>query len=75
MGNIFQATLLQSEKSKKLVEKIAGLCLWDFDKDDGTPYKECEEPDDGYLDSHDCLMNLIEEARAIQEGSTTAVTK
>lgn len=57
-----------SEKAGKLVERIAGLSIWDYDKNDGTPYEECEEPGDGYLDSHCCLMDAIEEAREIQAG-------
>ena len=54
-----------SEKAGKFVERIAGLSIWGYDKDDGTPYKECEEPSDGYLDSHCCLMDAIKEARGI----------
>lgn len=58
-----------SEKAGRLVERIAGLSIWDYDKDDGTPYEECEEPADGYLDSHCCLMGNIEEARAVLAGN------
>jgi hypothetical protein len=39
--------------------------------EDGTPqneFDECEEPSDGYLDSHMCLMSAIENARKIQSG-------
>lgn len=57
-----------SEKPGKFVERIAGFSIWDYDKNDGTPYEECEEPGDGYLDSHCCLMESIEEAREILAG-------
>lgn len=57
-----------SEKAGKFVERIAGLSIWDYDKADGAPYKECEEPSDGHIDSHCCLMEAIEEARKIQVG-------
>ncbi|WP_341744733.1 hypothetical protein [Azonexus hydrophilus] len=57
-----------SEKAGKFVEQIAGLSIWDYGKNDGTPYKECEYPSDGHVDSHCCLMDLVEQARLIQGG-------
>lgn len=56
------------DKNQKFVDQVANLCIWDFDRDDGTPYQECEAPSDGYLDSHCCLMQSIEEARRVQGG-------
>ena len=51
------------------VERVADLHIWDHDQDNGAPYEELDEPpSDGYLDSHTCLMNLIETARKIEEG-------
>ncbi|HCF9660092.1 TPA: hypothetical protein NI776_001819 [Pseudomonas aeruginosa] len=58
--------VLHSDEALKFVERIAELSIWSYDKSDGTPYKECEEPSDGYIDSHSCLMDLIEEARKIR---------
>ena len=54
-----------SEERARFVKQIADLSIWDFEKDDGTPYKECERPSDGFLDSHCCLMASIDEARRI----------
>lgn len=54
-----------SETLHKFVECIARLEIWDYDKKNGEPYKECPEPADGFLDSHCTLMDCIEEARAI----------
>ncbi|MDG1581044.1 hypothetical protein [Pseudomonas sp. GOM6] len=50
------------------VDQVAGLSIWDYDKDDGQPYSETEEPEDGYMDSHNCLMGLIEQARDVSRG-------
>lgn len=57
--------MAHSEKTGKLVVQVAGLSIWDYDKNDGTPYEECDEPGDGHLDSHCCLMSTIEDAREI----------
>lgn len=48
------------------VDQVASLSIWSYDQDDGNPYAECEEPADGYLDSHCALMALIEEARKLR---------
>ena len=58
---------------QQLVDELAQMSIWDFDNDEGNPYSECEEPAEGYLDSHVALMFLIEKARRIklaQEGVT-----
>jgi hypothetical protein len=52
--------------AEEFVTYVAGYSIWDYDKDDGTPYQECAEPDDGYEDSHMALMNIIEAARKIK---------
>jgi len=64
---VTEAAMLRliSERDEALsfVEHVAGLGICGYDKNDGTPYRECPEPSDGYLDSHCCLMELIETAR------------
>ena len=62
------ATAVQRPEVEAFVHQVAGLSLWSYDRDDGTPYRECEPPSDGFLDSHCCLMDLIEEARRLREG-------
>lgn len=49
----------------RFVNQVAILNIWDYDADDGSPYKECKEPAEGFLDSHCCLMELVEEARRL----------
>lgn len=49
----------------RFVDQVAGLRIWDYDADDGSPYKECEQPGWGFLDSHCSLMGLVEEARRL----------
>lgn len=56
----------QQPSPDDFVSRVAGLSIWDYDQNDGTPYRECEEPTDGYLDSHTTLMDLIEEARRLE---------
>lgn len=53
------------KKALDLVKQIADFKIWDYDRNDGTPYQECEEPGDGHVDSHTALMDLIESARII----------
>ena len=55
-------------KADQFVSQVARLGIWNYDKNDGTPYTETEEPGDGHLDSHSALMGLIEEARRIMAG-------
>ena len=52
-----------SEQLTRFIQHIAGLKMWGYDKDDGNPHDECDEPDEGHIDSHNCLMELIEQAR------------
>lgn len=52
-------------KLGQFLGQLAGLRIWSYDMEDGTPYKECDEPSDGFLDSHTCLMETILEARAL----------
>ena len=55
------------DPSKAFVSQVANLSMWSYDRNDGTPYTECEEPGEGFLDSHCCLMALIEQARGLQQ--------
>lgn len=55
-----------SETANKFIAQVAGLSMWSYSKDDGTPHDECEEPSEGFIDSHCCLMSLIEEARKLE---------
>lgn len=68
-----QATLSNTmqyvEKADQFVAQTAALSIWGHDRNDGTPYEECEAPSEGYADSHECLMNLIEAARDVQEAT------
>ncbi len=57
-----------AEKADKFVHQVGALSIWSYDRNDGTPYQECDEPADGFVDSHTCLMDLIEQARVLQEG-------
>lgn len=59
------AALSSEKKMRRFVESIAALSLWDWDDDQGQSTVECEEPDDGYLDSHQALMNYIEATRLL----------
>lgn len=49
----------------RFVAKVAGLSLWNWSSDAGEQLSECDPPPDGELDSHACLMGLIEQARMI----------
>jgi hypothetical protein len=62
--------LSQRNEACAFVDQVAGLRIWSHDKDDGSPYAEGEKPSWGFIDSHDCLMNLIEQARGIQPGKS-----
>jgi hypothetical protein len=42
---------------------VADLKLWDWSDDQGNPLNECAPPSDGYEDSHNALMALIDAAR------------
>jgi hypothetical protein len=49
----------------RFVNQVAVLNIWDYNADDGSPYKECRAPAEGFLDSHCCLMGLVQEARRL----------
>ncbi len=66
---------LLSKAHSDLIDHLAGLTIWGYDQDDGTPYEEGGEnfePDDGYEDSHMALMELIELAREVQKMKAAA---
>ena len=64
------ATPAETTSHAQFVEGVARLSIWDYVQENGQPYTELEEePGDGYLDSHTCLMNLIESARKIDNGA------
>lgn len=65
------AAAYSGSSANQFGERVASLSIWDYDRDDGTPYRECEIPSDGFLDSHCCLMQLIEEARNLTRCSNT----
>jgi hypothetical protein len=60
---------LQAQNSvmQTFVGRVSELRMWDYDDDEGNRYQECDEPDDGYGDSHDALMGLIEMSRDLVE--------
>lgn len=45
---------------------ISRMSVWDFEKPNGDKEMECECPAWGYLDSHNTLMELILQARALK---------
>lgn len=49
----------------RLVYQIAALNIWGYEAADGSSYKECSAPMEGFLDSHCCLMGLVQEARRL----------
>lgn len=57
----------------RFVQRVSRLSIWDWSLN-GAHYAECEEPSDGYEDSHSCLMALIEQARVIQAEPTIQKT-
>lgn len=56
----------QAQAAMQFVRHVADCKMWGFDADDGSRYAECHEPDEGHTDSHNCLMGLIEQARALR---------
>lgn len=62
------STAAQRAEVEAFVQQVAELLIWSYDDNDGNPYKECQPPSDGFLDSHCCLMDLIEQARRLREG-------
>jgi hypothetical protein len=55
----------QSKESEDFVRQIAEMQIWSYDKNDGSPYNECDEPANVFLDSHTALMDSIEQARTL----------
>ena len=62
-----QILVSQREQAFAFVEQVARLRIWGHIRIDGSPYRECEKPSWGFLDSHERLMDLVEQARGIQE--------
>lgn len=53
-------------QQRSLITKMAEMHIWAWDRDDGTPYDELDGDEVDYLDSHQALMGLIEDARKIE---------
>ena len=53
----------QKERAMALSRRLAALRKWGEPDEDEQPFN----PSDGLQDSHDCLMGLIDEARAVFE--------
>lgn len=64
-AEVIRQLLTVPKKEREFIKQIASMSIWDYDREDGAPYKECAEPGDGFLDSHCSLMALIEEARKL----------
>lgn len=60
-----ERVLSPEERLRGFVETIANMSIWDQDNDEGEPYREIEEPCEGHQDSHEALMNAIEQARGL----------
>ncbi len=62
---------LRAAKAESFVRMIAGLRVWDHADEIGVPSEsdECDAPTEGHLDSHQCLMRLIQDARSLQAKS------
>lgn len=50
----------------RFVNQVATLNIWEYNADDGSSYQECRAPTEGFLDSHCCLMGLVQEARRLK---------
>ncbi|APZ42524.1 hypothetical protein [Acidihalobacter ferrooxydans] len=64
-----QPKISPEQKMREFIQSLAELSLWDHDDDNGQPFEECDEPEYGYLDSHEALMTHIE---AVKPGSHEA---
>lgn len=51
---------------QNFVDSVARMDIWGWANMNG-PIHECEQPSDGFVDSHATLMGLIERARAINK--------
>lgn len=56
-----QNLVSERDEALKFVDQVANLDIWDYDDTN-----ECERPSEGFLDSHCCLMGLIQDARGVQ---------
>jgi hypothetical protein len=68
IGQLRHATAQQYEQVvalREFAEQVATMCIWEHDDDEGNSYNECDEPDDGYGDSHSALMATIEQSRTL----------
>lgn len=63
--NLTAHTDYPKDSLSDFVETVADMSIWGYDADDGSRYAECEEPDDEHENSHNALMELIENARKI----------
>jgi hypothetical protein len=55
----------EGSSAASFLSSVARLSMWSYARSNGTPYNECEEPSEGFLDSHCTLGELIEEARRL----------
>lgn len=51
--------LKRADAALQFAEQVSGLSIWDYEDFNN----ECGRPDEGFLDSHCALMELIVEAR------------
>ena len=49
----------------RFVNQVAILSIWEYNAKDVSPFQECTAPTEGLLDSHCCLMGLVQEARKL----------
>lgn len=63
-------------KLGRFVENVSKLVIWDFDDDTGQPRAESagQTPPEEYGEAHDCLMNLIREARKLMATGAVQAT-
>jgi hypothetical protein len=59
-------SLTEAQAEQAFIADIARLSRWDWSDDKGNELNECEQPSEGYEDSHNVLMHLIEGARALR---------
>jgi hypothetical protein len=55
-----QSLVAQRDEAMRFVEQVARLKVWGCGE-----MKECARPSEGFMDSHDCLMGLIHQARNV----------
>lgn len=59
-------SLTGAQGKEAFIADIARLSRWDWSDDKGNELNECQQPSEGYEDSHNVLMHLIEGARALR---------